>query len=66
MNNNEKNNDWVEVAATAAGILIPILIRTLGGQLEEIEVPCSLKSPARSLKTIFLRLPAGFFVFRVL
>lgn len=30
MNNNEKNNDWVEVAATA-GILIPILIRTLGG-----------------------------------
>lgn len=30
MNNNEKNNDWVEVAATAAGILIPILIRTLG------------------------------------
>lgn len=38
----------------------------LGGQLEEIEVPCSLKSPARSLKTIFLRLPAGFFVFRVL
>ena len=38
----------------------------LGGQLEEIEVPCSLKSPARSLKTIFLRLPVGFFVFRVL
>lgn len=31
MNNNEKNNDWVEVAATAAGILIPILISTLGG-----------------------------------
>lgn len=30
MKNNEKNNDWVEVAATAAGILIPILIRTLG------------------------------------
>lgn len=30
MNNNEKNNDWVEVAATAAGILIPILIRILG------------------------------------
>lgn len=31
MNNNEKNNDWVEVAATAAGVLIPILISTLGG-----------------------------------
>ena len=31
MNNNEKNNDWVEVVATAAGVLIPILIRTFGG-----------------------------------
>lgn len=31
MNNNEKNNDWVEVAATVASVLIPILIRTLGG-----------------------------------
>jgi len=30
-NNNENNNDWVEVVATAAGVLIPILIRTLGG-----------------------------------
>lgn len=30
MYHNEKNNDWVEVAATAAGVLIPILIRTLG------------------------------------
>lgn len=30
MNNNE-NNNWVEVVATAAGVLIPILIRTLGG-----------------------------------
>ena len=31
MNNNEKNNDWVEVVATAAGVLIPIIIRTFGG-----------------------------------
>ena len=31
MNKNENNNDWVEVVATAAGVLIPILIRTLGG-----------------------------------
>lgn len=30
MYNNEKSNDWVEVAATAAGVLIPILISTLG------------------------------------
>lgn len=30
MYNNEKSNDWVEVA-TAAGVLIPILIRILGG-----------------------------------
>jgi hypothetical protein len=29
-NNNENNNDWVEVVATA-GILIPIIIRSLGG-----------------------------------
>ena len=31
MYNNEKSNDWVEVAETAAGVLIPILISTLGG-----------------------------------
>ena len=30
-NNNENNNDWVEAVATAAGILIPIIIRSLGG-----------------------------------
>ena len=31
MSNNENNNDWVEVVATAAGILIPIIIRSLRG-----------------------------------
>lgn len=35
MYHNEKNNDWVEVAATAAGVLIPILVRTLGGSLKK-------------------------------
>lgn len=28
---NNKDNDWVEVLATAAGVLVPIIIRSLGG-----------------------------------
>lgn len=31
MGNKRNESDWVEVVATAAGVLIPIIIRTLGG-----------------------------------
>lgn len=66
MNNNEKNNELGRGSSNSSRHSDSYPHPHLGGQLEEIEVPCSLKSPVRSLKTIFLRLPAGFFVFRVL